>query len=155
MFLYRNRITIKSPAAHATGENGERKVKPKIKQRTKLAAIAVGCIFMLAFADETTKYHDGNDNFLIKGGYMGHQATGKLDTVKAEIVVNRDGVLKVIDGFIERELWSYYGDRMPNGLPNNGGVYDDYYTTKRLLYSDKTEIKEFVWNSRVIPDSTR
>ena len=124
-------------------------------KRSSLHSVVGGCHFMLAFADEATKYHEGNDNFFIEGGYMGHKATGKLDTVKAEIVVNRDGVLKVIDGFVERELWSYCGDRMPNGLPNNGGVYDDYYITKKLLYSDKTEIKEFVWNSRVIPDSTR
>jgi hypothetical protein len=138
------------------GENGERKVKPKIKQRAKLAAIAVGCIFVLAFADETKEYKNGGDEyFLIKGGYMGHMATGRVDTVKAEIVVNRDGALRVIDGFIEQEKYAYYGDRMPNGLPNNGGVYDSYYVTKRFLYSDKTEVKEFVWNSRALPDSTR
>ncbi|MBU2061726.1 MAG: hypothetical protein KKH44_07765 [Bacteroidetes bacterium] len=79
---------------------------------------------------------------------MGHYATGELDTVKVEIVINAKNILTVKDGFIEREKYSYAGDRMPNGLPNNGGAYDDYYVTKRYLDENKNEIKEYVWMSR-------
>lgn len=82
----------------------------------------------------------------------GHQPTGKLDMVKAEIVVNANGVLKVIQGFIEREKYEYNGDRMPNGLLNIGGVYDLSYVPKRYLDENKNEIKEFIWLSREIID---
>jgi hypothetical protein len=93
---------------------------------------------------------------------MGHFPTGKLDTVKAEIVIAAkekkineglkyiypEKTLIVIDGFIEREIYSYSGDPMPNGLPNNGGAYDDRYITKRYLDENKNEIKEYVWIAR-------
>jgi hypothetical protein len=93
---------------------------------------------------------------------MGHYATGELDTVKAEIAIAvkelrvndelmylyPERTLIIIDGYIEREKYSYSGDRMPNGLPNNGGAYDDRYVTKRYLDEDKNEIKEYVWMAR-------
>ena len=95
-------------------------------------------------------------DFKIGGFKMsyGHQPTGKLDTVKAEIVLNVNGVLKVIQGFIEREKYGYCGDRMPNGLPNSGGVYDDHYVTKRYLDENKNEIKEFIWLLRELVGKT-
>jgi hypothetical protein len=93
---------------------------------------------------------------------MGHYAAGKLDTVKAEIAIAIKEIrindelmyryprrtLVIIDGYIEREKYSYSGDRMPNQFPNNGGAYDDYYVTKRHLDEDKKEIKEYVWMAR-------
>lgn len=94
---------------------------------------------------------------------MGHYPTGILDTVKAEIVIETGQtfslehtrkILMIVDGYIEREKYSYCGDPMPNGLPNNGGAYDDYYVTKRFLDENKNEIKEFIWLSREILNKT-
>ena len=144
----------------------------KTSKKTKLAlAILLMCLLPGFLPGIQAQDFDPDSiNVLIEEGklsigeswQMGHKATGKLDTVKAEIVIAVSEVeltettkykypiktLVVIEGYIEREKYSYYGDRMPNQLPNNGGIYDDYYITKRYLDKDKNEIKEYVWMAR-------
>ena len=121
-----------------------------LKNNLPTIIIVVGLICWLCFFLPDTKA-------------QGHYATGKLDTIMAEIITTaitteRDNPnikgftiikkLVIIDGFIEREKYSYMGDPMPNGLPNNGGVYDDYYITKKYLDNNLNEIKGYVWMAR-------
>lgn len=85
---------------------------------------------------------------------QGHYATGEFDTVKAEIAITQQDVkmmglnykpIIVVEGFVVREKYSYIGDPMPNGLPNNGGIYDDYFIEKKYLDRQKQEITENIW----------
>jgi hypothetical protein len=123
--------------------------------------IAVIILFQLCIIGQTITIGDNvGDNLIMNKSFQfGHYPTGELDTVKAEIIIespqtysldNTRRTLQIVEGFIEREKYSYCGDRMPNQYPNSGGIYDAYFVTKRYLDENKNEIQEHVWMSREI-----
>jgi len=133
-------------------------MRTKVITRT-VYAILLSCLLAGFLPDVKAQEFNIGGNFT-----MGHRPTGQLDTVKAEIIIeatqtysldNTRRTLQIVEGYIEREKYGYSGDRMPNQLPNNGGVYDDYYVAKRYLDENKNEIKEFIWLSRELGKNSR
>ena len=112
--------------------------KMRLLPSAVLTANLLLCAVLSYGQSDTTNAYFGN---------YGYNATGKLDTVKAVLLITDcdDCQSKSITAFAVREKQSYSGDRMP---PGN---YDDYWSVKSYLDSKKKAFPSAttIWDCRL------
>lgn len=104
----------------------------------------------IALNDSSIKLITAGSGLSLWPGSYGYHKTGKLDTVKAVLLITDcdNCQSKSVSAYAVREQSTYFGDRMPTQPPTD---YSDYWSVKSYLDSRKKTFPSTVtiWDCRL------
>ena len=105
---------------------------------------------LIALNDSSFKLITAGSGISLWSGSYGYHKTGKLDTVKAVLLITDcdNCQSKSVSAYAVREQSTYFGDRMPTQPPTD---YSDYWSVKSYLDSRKKTFPSTVtiWDCRL------